>query len=224
MLISQHDPAVPGQKQCEEFNMGRVSDAKERLMDAVSELFWTGSYGSTTIDQICERAGVKKGSFYYFFDSKSDLATEALEARWQERRAELDAIFSPMNPPLDRLRKYCENGYEFQRQIKSKYGRVLGCPLFALGAEICTQEDELRKKIEEILQYHRKYIESAIRDADASGVIKAPDPAAKAAMLHAYCEGLLTQARIQNDAEVLRDAVRGWFAILGVKEDEAVTA
>ena len=42
--------------------MGRVSDAKERLMEAVRELVWTGSYGSTTIDQICEKAGVKKGS------------------------------------------------------------------------------------------------------------------------------------------------------------------
>ena len=40
--------------------MGRVSDAKVKLMDAVTELIWTGSYGSTTIDQICEKAGVKK--------------------------------------------------------------------------------------------------------------------------------------------------------------------
>ena len=39
--------------------MGRVSDAKERLMDAVLELIWSGSYGSTTIDHICDKAGVK---------------------------------------------------------------------------------------------------------------------------------------------------------------------
>ncbi|MEO8425481.1 MAG: TetR/AcrR family transcriptional regulator [Verrucomicrobiota bacterium] len=51
--------------------MGRVSNAKERLMKAVQELIWTGSYGSTTIDQICQKAGVKKGSFYHFFDSKA---------------------------------------------------------------------------------------------------------------------------------------------------------
>ena len=63
--------------------MGRVSDAKQRLMDAVTELIWSGSYGSTTIDHICEKAGVKKGSFYYFFDSKSDLAAVAFEAEWQ---------------------------------------------------------------------------------------------------------------------------------------------
>src|SRR5690348_4178522 len=199
--------------------MGRVSDAKKRLMDAVSELIWSGSYGSTTIDQICERAGVKKGSFYYFFDSKSDLAVEAIDAHWQMRRPELDVMFSPMTPPLDRLRKYCESHYEFQREIKEKYGRVLGCPLFSLGAEVCTQESALQKKIEEILNYKRKYLELAIRDAHAAGLIQAPDPAAKAGMLHAYCEGLLTQARIENDVEILRDAIRGWFAILGVKED-----
>ena len=81
--------------------MGRVSDAKERLMKAVGELIWTGSYGSTTIDQICERAGVKKGSFYYFFDSKADLAVAAVDEDWQRRRPELDAIFSSTVPPLE---------------------------------------------------------------------------------------------------------------------------
>jgi TetR/AcrR family transcriptional repressor of nem operon len=60
--------------------MGRVSDAKERLMTAVMDLICAGSYGSTTIDLICEKAGVKKGSFYYFYDSKSDLAVKALDA------------------------------------------------------------------------------------------------------------------------------------------------
>jgi TetR/AcrR family transcriptional regulator, transcriptional repressor for nem operon len=204
--------------------MGRVSDAKKRLMDAVLELIWSGSYGSTTIDHICEKAGVKKGSFYYFFDSKSELAVEALEASWQSKQLELDSIFSPMVPPLDRIRKYCEFSYKFQREIKEKYGRVLGCPQFALGAEVCTQEDRLQKKIQEILDYKRKYLESAIRDAHAAGLVKAPDPGAKARMILAYYEGLLTQARIQNDVDVLRETVSGVFAMLGVKEAESAVA
>ncbi len=61
-------------------------------MDAVLELIWSGSYGSTTIDHICEKAGVKKGSFYYFFDSKAELAAEAFEANWLNHRAEFDWI------------------------------------------------------------------------------------------------------------------------------------
>src|SRR5215831_19195614 len=142
--------------------MGRVSDAKVRLMDAVLELIWTGSYGSTTIDQICEKAGVKKGSFYYFFDSKADLALAALNEEWDRRRGELDSLFSPTIAPLERLKNYCNYSYRVQAEIKSKHGCVLGCPLFSLGAEVSTQEAHLRQKVHEILDYKRKYMETAI--------------------------------------------------------------
>src|SRR6266536_1561752 len=116
--------------------MGRVSDAKQRLMDAVRELIWVGSYGSTTIDQICAKAGVKKGSFYYFFDSKADVAEAALGAEWERRRPELDSIFTPTVPPLERLKQYCEYNYRFQAEILKNCGCVLGCPLYSLGAEV----------------------------------------------------------------------------------------
>src|SRR6266513_898909 len=204
--------------------MGRVSDAKERLMEAVRELIWTGSYGSTTIDQICERAGVKKGSFYYFFDSKCDLAVAALDEDFQKRRVELDAIFSPTVPPLDRIRNYCEFGYRLQAELKKQCGAVLGCPLCTRGSEVSTQDENLRLKIQEILQYKSKYIETAIRDAAAAGLIKAPDAVAKTRMVRAYIEGLLTQARIQNDLAPLRDAIRGVFDLLGAKEPQAAAA
>src|SRR5213079_1014495 len=175
--------------------MGRVSDAKERLMEAVGVLIWTGSYGSTTIDQICDKAGVKKGSFYYFFDSKADVAEAALTEDWERRRPELDSLFSPTTPPLERLRKYCEFGYKLQAELKAKCGSVLGCPLFTLGSEVSTQEDRLQKKVQEILEQKRRYLESAVRDAHAAGVVQAPDAAATARLLFTYYQGLLTEAR-----------------------------
>jgi TetR/AcrR family transcriptional regulator, transcriptional repressor for nem operon len=204
--------------------MGRVSDAKQRLIDAVMELIWHESYGSTTIDQICEKAGVKKGSFYYFYTSKCDLAAEALEVGWTARKPELDAIFSPTVPPLERLRLSCEAKYKEQSELKCKCGRVLGCPLFTLGAEVCNQEKRLQQKIEEILGQIHRYLESAIRDAHSQGLIDAPDPAAKARVIFAYSEGLLTQARITNDAEVLKDMAQGIWDILGVKKDQLKAA
>jgi len=204
--------------------MGRVSDAKERLMGAVNELIWAGSYGSTTIDQICEKAGVKKGSFYYFFESKADLAVVALDERWQQHRPELDEMFSPMVPPLERLRRYCAFSYRFQGENLKKYGFVLGCPLHSVGAEVCTQEDRMRLKIEEILEYKRKYIESAIRDAHAAGLIDAPDAASKSRILFAYYQGLATQARIMNKLEILLEAEQGTRDLLGVKEASSVPA
>lgn len=204
--------------------MGRVSDANERLMKAVGELIWEGSYGSTTIDQICEKAGVKKGSFYYFFDSKSDLAGVAIDAEWEKRRPELDAVFSPTVPPLERLKKYCDYGYRLQSEMRAKCGCVLGCPLFSLGAEVSTQEDRLQSKINEILDQKRKYLESAIRDAHAQGLIDAPDAAGKARILFAYYQGLITEARIRNNLDVLREAPSGTCDLLGVKALEPVPA
>src|SRR5437868_1024070 len=197
--------------------MGRVSDAKERLMEAVKELIWTGSYGSTTIDQICDKAGVKRGSFYYFFESKAELAETAIEEDWQIRRPGLDSMFSPTVPPLERLEKYCEFNYQFQKEIQAKCGCVLGCPLFSLGSEVSTQEARLQKKIESILEYKKRYFESAIRDAHAAGLIDAPDAAAKARLLFCYYQGLVTEARIRNDLAILREAVQGTRELLGVK-------
>ncbi len=193
-------------------------------MEAVLELIWTGSYGNTTIDDICEKAGVKKGSFYYFFDSKADLAATSLETNWRVKRAELDFIFSAAVPPLERLQQYCDFSYHYQSAMQSKYGRVLGCPLFTLGSEVCTQEDRLRLQVQEMLADKCKYLESAIRDAHASGVIHAPDAEATARMILAYFEGLLTQARIQNDVKPLRDMARGIFTMLGAKGRQTVAA
>ena len=201
--------------------MGRVSDARERLMKAVMELIWTDSYGATTIDQICEKAGVKKGSFYYFFDSKADLARQALDVEWKLYRPHLDAIFSPTVPPLDRIRNHCDFNYKEQSELKKKHGYVLGCPLCTLGAEISTQESGLRKLVQEIMDQCRKYIETAVRDAHAAGLVQAPNAEAKARIVYAYSEGLMTQARIQNDLSILREMGAGIFDILGVKQARA---
>jgi TetR/AcrR family transcriptional repressor of nem operon len=198
--------------------MGRVSDAREKLMEAVMELIHAGSYGSTTIDHICEKAGVKKGSFYYFFDSKSDLAIAAVEAKFQEDRKQSDAIFSSAIPPLERLHRICQYLIERQAELQKKHGRVLGCPLHSIGSEVSTEEPKLCAKIQEIMVHHRKYLESTIRDAHAQGLIHAPDPVAKAEMVFAYYEGLLTHARIQNDLSVLNEMEGGTMSLLGIKE------
>jgi TetR/AcrR family transcriptional repressor of nem operon len=196
--------------------MGRTSNARHRLIEAIGSLIWVGSYGSTSIDDICAKAGVKKGSFYYFFESKADLAIAAIDSEWQVRRVELDAIFSPVVPPLDRFQKLADFVYRSQSDAKQQFGCVLGCPLFALGAEISTQETKLQKKIEEVLNFKRMYFESAIRDAHAIGLIHAPDAAQKARLLFTFYQGLLTEARIRNDLEVFRDAGRGTLQLLGV--------
>jgi TetR/AcrR family transcriptional repressor of nem operon len=181
-------------------------------------MIWGNSYGGTSVDAICEKADVKKGSFYYFFKSKCDLAVAALEADWQQDRARLDRIFSPTVPPLERLKRYFEFSYEHLLQIKNECGRVLGCPLNTLGSEVCTQETALRDKIQEILDRKLTYFESAIRDAHAQGLIIAPDAKAKAKTLFMFIQGALTQARIQNNLEILRDNYPCALELLGATQ------
>jgi len=204
--------------------MPRISTAKERLTDAALATIWENSYGSTSVDAICEKAGVKKGSFYYFFKSKSDLAAAALEADWQKHQAKLDQIFSPTLPPLDRFKAYFENSYEYIAAIKERCGKVLGCPLFTLGCEICTLDGVLRDKVQELLERKLRYLESAIRDAHAQGLIVAPDARAKAKSVLAFIEGTLSQARIHNDVEMLRQLYPGTLDLLGVTQTQETVA
>lgn len=197
--------------------MGRTSDAKERLLEAVIELIWTGSYGSTSVDQICERAGVKKGSFYHFFESKTELAVAGLDHSWTEHRKKLDQVFSPVVPPLERIWKCFADFREEQQEIQQKHGRVLGCPIHSLGAEVSTVDERLRNKLQDILAQFIRYYESAIRDAHFQAIIEAPDAPALARILFAYGEGLLLHARIWNDLSYLDEIEAGARRILGVK-------
>jgi len=196
--------------------MGRCSDAKEKLLDAAHELLWEHSYGATSVDAICEKAGVKKGSFYHFFESKSELALAALEANWQANKARYDAIFSPTVPPLERIQKFLDGALKCQEDCKEQSGQVLGCPVFSLGCEISTQDEAIREKVAAILANHIKYVESAIRDAQAEGLINAPDPGQRARLFFFCFQGALTQARIQNCTSPLCDFRAGAMQLLGL--------
>ncbi len=201
--------------------MGRTSDARQRLIDAVIELIWTGSYGSTSVDQICERAGVKKGSFYHFFESKTELALAGIDFSWAEHRKELDQFFSPVVPPLERILGCFRNFRKEQEDLLKKHGRVLGCPIHSLGAEISTVDERLRLKLQEILSQFVRYYETAVRDANAQGIIDAPDALARARIVFAYSEGLLLHARIWNNLSHLDEFEAGAMTILGVKPEVA---
>lgn len=84
--------------------MGRTSNSQQRLLTAASELLWEKSYHSVTVDEVCARAGVMKGSLYHFFDSKSALALAALQHLWETvAKPAYEKHFSAANAPLARI-------------------------------------------------------------------------------------------------------------------------
>jgi TetR/AcrR family transcriptional repressor of nem operon len=196
---------------------------KERLMDAAMELMWRNGYGAASVDAICDQAGAKKGSFYYFFKSKSELAAAALDADWKKKRAQMDSIFSPTIPPLERFDRYFDFVYENISKVRKRCdGAILGCPYVSLGSEVSTQDEIVRKKIDEIMDRKLNYFVSAVRDAAAQGEIQASDPTAKAKALFCCYQGTVAQARIQNDIELLRNFKHVAKELLGAKRSKRV--
>jgi TetR/AcrR family transcriptional repressor of nem operon len=193
-----------------------------RLMDAAMDLMWRNSYGAASVEAICERAGAKKGSFYYFFKSKSELAAAALEADWNKKKVEMDSIFSPVVPPLERFDLYFDFVHGRLAQLQQKCGSILGCPFVSVGSEVSTQDETVRETIDRIMDRKLKYFISAVRDAGAQGLIDAPDPEAKGRALFACYQGTIAQARIQKDIELIRDFKHVAKEILGVRRPDAV--
>jgi TetR/AcrR family transcriptional repressor of nem operon len=204
--------------------MGRTSDARERLMDAALDLIWRESYGNVTIDDICKKAEVKKGSFYYFFSSKSELAVAALERMWLEDwKPYLDSCFSPSVDPLTRITTYLEAMYPRALE-RFQNGHKLGCPACSVGSEVCQLEQDVNGKTRELLTRKRRYFESAIRDAMAAGQIEPGDVAQRTQAFAWLLEGAIAQARIMNDPNILKSVTGSALELLHVKAVAPVVA
>jgi len=180
--------------------MGRTSTSEQRLLTAASDLLWEKSYHSVTVDEVCARAGVMKGSLYYFFDSKSALALAALQHFWETvAKPAYEEHFFRANPPLARIITFLDWLQGLQRQTFRNIGRVLGWPFFTVGCELGNQEPTVSEALREIEAAELFYFESAIQDALGQGIIEPADPRAEALALRAAVEGVLARARILND-------------------------
>ena len=191
-------------------------------MEAAMDLMWLNGYGAASVDAICEQAGAKKGSFYYFFKSKSDLAAAALEADWNKKRSQMDSIFSPTIPPLERLDRYFDFVYQNLTKLLERCGAILGCPYVSVGSEVSTQDQVVREAIDRIMDRKLQFFVSAVRDAASQGLIVTSDPVAKAQALFSSYQGTIAQARIQNDIGLIRDFKHVAREVLGVKQTDAV--
>ena len=56
------------------------ADLQRRILDAATEEFTAKGYEAASLNRILLKAGLSKGSFYYYFDDKADLAAAVLVA------------------------------------------------------------------------------------------------------------------------------------------------
>ncbi len=186
--------------------MTRRTDTRQRIIDAARELLYTRSYGDVGVQAICERAGVKKGSFYHFFPSKQALTLAVIEEHLLiSKRQILDQAFDPALPPLERLRRFATRVYDVQKELRDLTGQVLGCPFGNLALEMSTQDETLRRELQQVFQRLEGLLRDTVQEAVARGELPGPvDATATARAMLAYMEGVMLLAKTANDVELLR--------------------
>ncbi len=199
--------------------MGRVSNAKERLIATAMPLIWQRGYNAVGVNELCKQAGVKPGSFYYFFSSKQELVLTVLEENWKQTQANvLEPAFAKDVPPAHRITKIFELAYQQQCHRQEKTGRVLGCAFGSLGSELGHQDEVIRSKVEEIFARFCQYFERALQDAQDTGSLTIVDIPTRAKAILAYLEGVLLLARTQNSTDVVAQLAPTVLAVAGFEQ------
>lgn len=190
--------------------MIQTADTRLRIVDAARDLMFASSYTEVGVAAICERAGVRKGSFYHFFPSKRDLTLAVLDRHYAEAKEHLlDQAFDATLPPLARLHRLTELTYRFQHQLQQDTGHILGCPFGNLATELSTQEEVIRAAVARIMRRLATLLAETLAEAADAGELPGVDIAATAQAMLAYFEGVMLLAKTENDAEVLRRLLPG---------------
>lgn len=139
-------------------------NARERILETAGDLFFQRGYSEVGINEIIEKAGTAKASFYQHFPSKEALCEAwlaSVHARSEDFRASL--LVGP-GTPSERLARYFEQLEQFLSASKFR-----GCPYTntraVSGGEcvgICAQ---IRKHKESIRRFFRDLAAQALPDS-----------------------------------------------------------
>ncbi|MEU4232676.1 TetR/AcrR family transcriptional regulator [Nonomuraea sp. NPDC026600] len=195
--------------------MGRTSDAKERILSAAQTLIELRGYSALGVAEICKAAGVPKGSFYYFFDSKEELALAVIDEHWAGQRSGWNRILGNDDPPLQRLRQLFEATEADQRAGQQSCGTVSGCLFGNLTLEMSNQTEALRERLQQIFEAQVGMVEKVITEARERGEVTAADTHEAARSVVAQLEGQVLFAKLYNNTQRLDALWTNCLALLG---------
>lgn len=178
-------------------------ESRTKLLRAAQNVFRTKGYAATTVDDICEAAGVTKGSFFHHFKSKEELTVNAAE-HWSEWT---DALFAaaPYHQaadPRDRVLGYVD----FRAAILDCEVPEFTCLLGTLVQETYATHPAIRAACDRGMSLH---ITNLTRDIDAARQRYAPDAPWSAESIgyfvQAVLQGSFIFAKAKEDSEVARE-------------------
>jgi TetR/AcrR family transcriptional repressor of nem operon len=196
MVEQMERPALPTE-------VAHVS--KIKLLNAALEVIRAKGYAGTTVDDICRKAGVTKGSFFHHFDSKDGLALAAV-AHWGTMTEKFFAAapYRTAKDPLDRLLGYVD----FRGEILGGGLPEYTCLLGTLVQETYDTHPEIRTACDRELSSH---ITGLARDIEAAKRQHVPTATWSAesvgCFIQAVLQGSFIFAKARQSPEVVRESL-----------------
>ena len=180
-------------------------DTRMRIICAAADLIHRQGYRATTIDDVLDASGVKKGNLYYYFDSKEDLGLAVLEY-FQKSHAESvrRALTDSTLNPRERLVQWMMSmaGSVAQAQCKC------GCPFGNLAMEMSDQNELFRQRIADHFELWRGLIADTVREGQVSGDINPDlDAADYASHFVLMIEGAILMCKLTRELKPVEMAI-----------------
>ncbi|MFB9837733.1 TetR/AcrR family transcriptional regulator [Actinoallomurus acaciae] len=179
--------------------MGRSSDARERLVRAAARLFLARGYQAVGVDELCVATSVPRGTFYYFFRSKSELVKAVIDrhalALWD--RLEAAGASDGTDRAARRLHAVADAVGEIQADFERRFGALVGCPFGNLAAELAGADESVREHLASVFAEWEQRLAVLCRHAADQGTLRpGVDPVLFARILLAQFQGVILLARV----------------------------
>ena len=176
--------------------MKKGEESRQRLIECAAELFWKNGYSATGISEILKQTGLPKGSFYFYFKSKDDLAAAVTEY-YQKILLEQFQSSSQGNDWESFIEEIFD--YLFGRATEQTFA---GCPYAVMGMETALSKPAVASVFMEGLKKFEQIFQEVLLYSGLS-----PDHAKilSQRMLSIY-QGYLLLGRISNNTFFLKNA------------------
>lgn len=185
--------------------MVREAPAKQKIIDAALAVIRSKGYSATSVDELCDVAGVTKGAFFHHFKSKEDLAVAAADY-WSTMTGEFfaQAPYHELKDPLDRVLGYIE----FRKKILQGSLPQFTCLVGTLVQETYDTHRAIRDACRRSIVGHA---ESLARDIELAKKQYAPKAnwSARSLALHtqAVIQGAFILAKAHGQSEVAAESI-----------------
>lgn len=180
-------------------------NARMKLLDAALRLIREKGYSATSVDDLCQAAGVTKGAFFHHFPNKEALGVAAAE-HWSETTGALFAAapYHDHADPLDRVLAYVA----FRRALLQGEVPEFTCLVGTMVQETHASSTDIRAACNASISGHAGTLESDIAEAMAACGIEAEwTPESLALHTQAVLQGAFILAKAKGGAEVAAESV-----------------